>query len=390
MPLTATGKVDRSLLGQWAAADARSDAVASQDLPIGPDEDRLKAEITTIWAKVLGRPNIRTDEDFFDLGGHSLLAAQVMHEIGKCLGRSLPLRTFLADPTVDGLAMALRTAEGGTMPSSVSEDTVVCLKQGGAHAPLFCVPVAQGSALTYLPLARLLTTDQPVYALQFPLDDPPSHEHGPSRTVEQIAARFVSEVVKVTPSGPYRLCGHSYGAVLAYEMARQMLAAGASVELLAMFDAYVPLSRRKLPWHRRALLHLRRLAASGPRAAVSEIAKRFGIRGAERPAALCSGMASGVHDPDQAASDARTRAFRAYRPPPYTGVITLFRAAIRFEWERFDEPRPFNGWDTLCQRVAVHTVPGDHLTLMREPNLTALAAAVDGCLARWNEKPIRA
>jgi thioesterase domain-containing protein len=171
--------------------------------------------------------------------------------------------------------------------------------------------------------------------------------------------------------------------VLAYEMARQIVAAGGTVELLAMFDGMVPGSRRRLPFYRRVPIHLRRWSRLGLADAMSDITRKVRKRLGLRPRKP-GGAAAAVLDPAAAAArEAQNRVLRAYRPPPYAGVITLFRATALPEWVRYDQPRPFNGWDAVCDRVEVHPVPGDHLSLLRDPHLPALAAALNAVLARF-------
>jgi surfactin synthase thioesterase subunit len=51
----------------------------------------------------------------------------------------------------------------------------------------------------------------------------------PLASVEALAARILQEVRVVQPHGPYLIGGHSFGGIVAYEMARQLLAAGQQV-----------------------------------------------------------------------------------------------------------------------------------------------------------------
>jgi amino acid adenylation domain-containing protein len=390
LPLTLTGKVDRQVLGQFdnaARGDARppEDAVATR----AGASDLLVAELATIWEALLSGIKVGPDDDFFELGGHSLLAAQLLHRVGQRFGRSLTPGDLVGAPTVRRLAELIRSPadESGPAPGAVAvgrDPAVVSLKASGCWPPLFCVPVVGGSALTYVPLARRLSADQPVYALELPQG---SDGGFTVESVGQVARWMVGHVRRVCPRGPYRLCGHSFGAVLAYEMARQLGAAGGRVELLAMLDGRVPGSRRLLPLHRRLPLHLHRLAGGGARQGMSYLADR--VRRIARRAMLVgdrcmetgqSGGAARVPGAERQA--ALRRALRAYRPPPYPGTVTLFRAAVPPAGSQFNVPEPMNGWDGCAARVEVLPIPGDHLTILHEPNLTVLAAALDERLAR--------
>ena len=62
----------------------------------------------------------------------------------------------------------------------------------------------------------------------------------PIETIAAMAAAYVREMKTARPSGPYNLCGGSFGGLVALEMAGQLRAAGDEVSLLALFDTIGP------------------------------------------------------------------------------------------------------------------------------------------------------
>ena len=56
--------------------------------------------------------------------------------------------------------------------------------------------------------------------------------------MESLAARHLEAVRSVQPEGPYLLGGWSFGGRVAFEMARQLEAAGQAVEPLVLIDAH--------------------------------------------------------------------------------------------------------------------------------------------------------
>jgi thioesterase domain-containing protein len=60
--------------------------------------------------------------------------------------------------------------------------------------------------------------------------------------------------------------------------------------------------------------------------------------------------------------------------------VTLFRASEQIDMPGFCLDDPNNGCRALAQEVEVLRVPGDHLTLMREPNVQTLAASLRSLL----------
>jgi thioesterase domain-containing protein len=71
------------------------------------------------------------------------------------------------------------------------------------------------------------------------------------------------------------------------------------------------------------------------------------------------------------------RAMLAYEPEPFQGRVTLFKA---------EEPLPGSGlqssWeDYALEGVEIHSVPGNHFTMIREPHVRVLARALAHCIA---------
>jgi acyl carrier protein len=116
LPLTSTGKVDRSAL---PAPD-----------PMRPElDDRYEAPrtsvervLTGIWQELLELERIGVNDNFFVLGGHSLLATRLVSSIRAELDVRLPLRRVFEAPTISQLAVAIddcAATEGTTPPATV-------------------------------------------------------------------------------------------------------------------------------------------------------------------------------------------------------------------------------------------------------------------------------
>jgi len=97
VPLTSNGKVDLKAL---PSPDQQASGERKFVPPRNPDEEKL----VSIWKEVLKMESIGVTDNFFELGGHSLLATQIISRIRNAFRVQMPLHSFLATPSVAGLA----------------------------------------------------------------------------------------------------------------------------------------------------------------------------------------------------------------------------------------------------------------------------------------------
>jgi amino acid adenylation domain-containing protein len=227
LPLNVNGKIDRGRLPTPAREHLAS--VPGEDPEPRNDGERRVVEI---FKRVLGVEEVGADEDFFALGGHSLLAVALFTELERSSGRRLPLSAILEASTPRALASVL--GEDAPRPRWAN---LVAMKPSGTRPPLFVVTAGDGNVVGFGPLARNISRDQPLYALQ------PSGLDGFTaldRGIEGMAARCVDEIRSVQPHGPYLLAGRCNGATVAYEIAQRLRRAGEEVPLLAVLDTSPP------------------------------------------------------------------------------------------------------------------------------------------------------
>jgi acyl-coenzyme A synthetase/AMP-(fatty) acid ligase/thioesterase domain-containing protein len=224
LPRTDRGKLDRSALPP----------APSPDLGERPPRTDWERVVAGLFARVLGVDVVGLEADFFALGGDSLAAEELLAAVAGELDvpSDVACSALLVEaPTVEAFAEALRRRRRPAHP------TRVLLREGGDRSPLFCIAGAGAVAVGFRPLVQRLPPDQPVYALQaYGLEN----RGLPDWSVEAMAARHLRAVRQVHPRGPYRLAGHSLGALVALEMAHRLISAGEEVELLAVLDSFPP------------------------------------------------------------------------------------------------------------------------------------------------------
>nr|HET6903405.1 amino acid adenylation domain-containing protein [Ktedonobacteraceae bacterium] len=237
LPLTPNGKIDKRALPVPERTRSATEAFVAPTLAV-------HYQLQHIWEDLLGVKPIGMQDNFFSLGGHSLLAARMVNRIEQVCGKKLPLATLFAGATIQHLADALLKDEAP--PSKEVADTrtrVVTVKAGGSRRPFFFLHGDwHGGGLYCLNLAEHLSRDQPFYTLE------PYRFEGLAvpPTLEEMAAAHIQAMRAVQPEGPYLLGGWCNGALLAYEMARQLLAAGQTVALLVALDMGTPSSYRQI------------------------------------------------------------------------------------------------------------------------------------------------
>ncbi|HEX7335013.1 MAG TPA: amino acid adenylation domain-containing protein [Pyrinomonadaceae bacterium] len=96
MPLTPSGKIDRSAL---PAGDTKAGREVAY---VGP-RNAVEQVLADIWEPVLGKEKIGVHHNFFDLGGHSLLATRVVTRLGETFNLDLPLKYIFENPTISEL-----------------------------------------------------------------------------------------------------------------------------------------------------------------------------------------------------------------------------------------------------------------------------------------------
>jgi amino acid adenylation domain-containing protein len=231
LPLSANGKLDRKAL---PAPDYT--AAAGGDGTGRVASTVYEKVMCEVFAEVLGIEKVGLDDDFFALGGHSLLAISLVERL-RVRGIPMSIRALFEAPTVGGLMRRFNLAN-----ARGSFEMVLPIRGEGDRPPLFCVHPAGGLSWCYLPLARFVPEERPVYGLQ---DRALEGKAEPAGSVSEMAALYIERMRELQPVGPYLVMGWSFGGVVAHEMATQLEAAGEQTRLVLM-DADFPDQENKV------------------------------------------------------------------------------------------------------------------------------------------------
>jgi len=387
LSLTPSGKRDDAALRAIPLAQE----LTVEHVPPRDDYEQMLAELL---AELLNVHSVGIRDDFFALGGTSLTAMRLVLTIEKRYGVGIPIAALIETPTIEGLAERLRAR------SAVLEfEPLVAIRTGGDRPPLFLVHPLGGHVLCYLPLARILPAGRPVYALQAAGSDQGSR---PILTIEEMAAEYLTAVRRVQPEGPYVLGGWSFGGFVAYEMARQLRAVDPeSVEHLIVLDSITIRRDRDVRFPEDALLQFfywelvwfeRSHGEVEPLPAELTVDEKLDhiVERAISTGVLPSGTSRATVRRLYELFRANWRALIGYRPEVTDADVTLLRAdgPLPASLKPMHDAAgtlygdPKNGWQHWTTgKLEVIDVPGDHLILMKEPHVGAVAAAITDLLS---------
>jgi amino acid adenylation domain-containing protein len=372
LPLTSNNKIDRKSLPDFDAEEQIKDSF------VAPRNETEKV-VAEIWQGVLKLQRVGVEDNFFDIGGHSLLAVQIMTRIEKKLGKKMPIAVLFEFPTVAKLSAHISEEEAG----NIKWKSVVPIKTTGNKTPLYIVHGAGLNVLTFNDLAYLLDADQPVYGLQgLGLDGEPVALD----SIHDIARHYLEELVKHNPKGPYQLGGYSIGGFIAVEMARQLEAMGKEVKMLAIFDTDADNCREMEPWYIILPKVARRYMPKflgGKKSFFKQlndkinekkmtVNERLGLKEkteSDEYYALLESIVKKYFE-----------ALHKYKVTPVNFDIHLFKADFN---DHYNNDEVYLGWKKYTSKeVKRYLVPGNHLTMMIQPNVAELGKAVQDALSK--------
>jgi len=201
-------------------------------------------------------------------------------------------------------------------------------------------------------------------------------------TVEELAAHHTALIQKHQPTGSCLLAGHSFGGLLAFEVAHQLQRQGRVVELIFMLDSWASTP----PWWRK----LKVLSLARARASIQFRARHWWSK--MRPSKVHQASASKPVQPMNSALEEASQpigdvsweilervyrhARKNYRLQSLDSRAVIFRAQ-HSEVAHYYAVDGSLGWDgLLTQGIEVVETPGDHFSLLKRPHLLTLTEQV--------------
>jgi len=266
------------------------------------NDGKSTAEIVhLLWCEVLGFDEIDYDDDYFEVGGTSLMAVKLFNRLEKTFDRKFPVDMLFQYTTINELALEIDgsyknsdTKNAGVVKLSTKntndskyQNDDVDINTGIKYSnepytsdsneefsnnqfvneekysdsfdygitnqanrslvsmfvqssvtstkPLFLVHAHGGLVLWYRQLAKYLGKSRSVYGLQsIGLND----SEFAIDSIQEMASRYVEEVLAVDSIGPYYLAGHCMGGAIAWEIAKNLQQKGKEVAFIGLIQAY--------------------------------------------------------------------------------------------------------------------------------------------------------
>jgi NADPH:quinone reductase-like Zn-dependent oxidoreductase/thioesterase domain-containing protein/NAD(P)-dependent dehydrogenase (short-subunit alcohol dehydrogenase family)/acyl carrier protein len=316
------------------------------------------------------------------------------------------------------------------------QSPLVGIQTSGSKQPIFFVHPISGDVFCYVNLSKCLGKDQPFYAIQSP---GLNSEIEPLTRIEQMADNYISLIRTIQKKGPYHIGGWSMGGIVAFEMAQKLRAEGDKISPLVLVDiqetAYDNAKPEGIGYFLTSLVHnlglpldnddtltlksLLRLKPGkslknlirdsnrgrGFRELLNKLAKHFGLT-TEQVILLLNryyelgqdgildhfgeyvefikketrGSGSSLIQHRLQTYFINYLAIRNYKPQVYRGLVDLFIASEQLgsihrdttlNWKRF-----------FAGGLEMHKIPGNHYTMLEEPNVDTLAEEMRACLAK--------
>jgi acyl transferase domain-containing protein/thioesterase domain-containing protein len=362
----------------------------------------VEKTLAAMWENLLGVSQVGVHDNFFELGGHSLVAVRLFARMKKTFGVDYPISVLIERPTIEGCAALVAPTESAAASVSVESPRADKKETRYKHLvpmnppagdkrgrlPFFLVAGMFGNVMNLRHLAGLVGEERPFHGVQ--ARGLLGHEN-PHETFEETARDYLAEIRAVQPRGPYLLGGFSGGGITAYEMARQLVAEGEEVPLIVMLDTPIP-HDEPLTLREKLSIHQQNFQRDGAQYVVRWAEHKMAYKKeVEKRAAQAADQEKGQDAGfrSQVIEAAFYRAVQRYTLLASQFHIALFRprlkAAFKFGPGRainVDRRRIYydNGWAPYALKVDVFETPGDHDSMVLEPNVRILAARLRECL----------
>ncbi len=318
----------------WLAVEEKKESV-EYVISKNRDIQSIVEKLTDIWKKTLKINDFSADDNFETLGGSSLQAIDIISEIDRQLNIHISLDDFLKNNELILLANYIAK----TSSKNLSKEKIEVLTKSKKSRTIFIVHPGNGELYAYKELAERLNVEFNLIGIHNNVFNDLLEE--PHVSIDALAIRYINLIKTIQPTGPYILCGWSFGGVVAFEMSDKLIKRGESVEHLFLIDSWMKYGKNLHDINYFHQVYLK---------------KDTGIWGKllwQRMEALFS-----------------------YHPNMLDAKITLLKASDVNE--EYAEVNSFdNHWQKYCKtNIETFLIQGNHESIFESPGIERLAEAI--------------
>ncbi len=355
------------------------------DEQLATTNDPIEIQLLELWRSMLAVEDIAVDTNVFSLGVSSLAILRLVTRMNSLYSMGFGLASLISAPTIKLVAELVRRRYAPNTATSL-----VPIQPVGTRSPLYIVHGAGGNVVNFYGLTTRIGADQPVYGVQAQALE--ANQPALLR-MEDMAAHYLREIRRIQPKGPYHFLGYSFGGIVVLEMAHQLHKAGEEVGLLGMLDTrakdYTPELPKKgdsetVQKQGRISGFFRSNRGHGSGKAWAEFfLKDLDERRVRYITTIAAKLFSTLPASLKNTHEINAVAARNYRPKPFPGKLTLFRASKQ---TNVNIPSD-NGWSHIfAEGIEIHQIPGDHWQVLSEPGIDVLAKTIHGCLSKFDRQ----
>ena len=230
LPLMVNGKIDKKALPEPNKEQNMSSKYTTPNT-------KCEKDLVITLEEMLKLERIGTNDDFFDnLGMDSLEAVRFSLEISRKQKINISVSDIYSNSNVYKLATHI---DGDSTSSSVNADgNSILLKNSATNSKnLFLFHDGFNKVESYIELCNLMDIDANCWGIRSSqFEDLKLIE----LKIEDVAEDYIGRLKQIQPNGPYSIIGWSLGGTIAFDVVRELEAAGERINFFAVFDSVPP------------------------------------------------------------------------------------------------------------------------------------------------------
>lgn len=227
VPRVGTGKVQRHKLGNIFTR--REESLSGRFDQGSPVVDRVRHLMSRHLDGILLPP----EANFFHFGADSLTALLLATEIEKTFGVAFPPATLGSASTPRKIAEYIENAALKTAQTV----SVAPVRFGKEDRRLFLMPGVYNHNGYANVLGSAFRREEEIWTFHISI---PGGAAAPYHSLKELAITYAEAMRSIHTRGPFHIAGHSFGALVAFEVAAYLLSQGEHVETLVVIDNMAP------------------------------------------------------------------------------------------------------------------------------------------------------